>query len=321
MKTSPILILGLRNWRLLLVLLMLPAGCGRREDAAKTEQIEPPKKLVVGVSLAKIDDPWGARMRSNLETAANQYPNLRLALMDAQGDAARQEAQLDEFLKRRVGAVIIRPVDPQAIGNAVAKLFKAGIHVVVLDRAVIGDQYSCFVTADPMQVGAEAGLWLAERLAGKGKIIELKGPVGSRRDAAILSAFQAALRDPGYRIVFSEHVDPPKKDAAALMDEALKRVESFDAVFAYDVAAARAARQAAETTGRAAGALFLAIGEKPPEGLAFQSEKPLDAVFPYPTGGAEAVGAAVDLIEGRAVPKTISAQARGRVRASVLPKP
>ncbi len=204
----------------------------------------------IGVSLANLDDPWQAQVKADIEAAAAKHSGWRLTVVDAQNDAARQQAQLEEFRGRRADLVIVNPVDVSAMTEPIARLFAAGIPVVVLDRAVIGDQYTCLIAGNPRQIGAEAGKWLAGRLHGKGKIVELRGPVDSRWADEVHEAFRAELRDPGYRLVFSEHVDPPRVDAGKLMVVALGRLEEIDAVFAYDDAAAHAAEQAAKAAGR-----------------------------------------------------------------------
>ena len=283
----------------------LPAllGCGKRTEPQVAEP--PPQWLVVGVSLCKTDGPWRAQMKTDLEAAADKHSHLRLALMDAQDDAARQRAQLEEFLARRVALVIVSPKDAQAITDPVARLFDAGLPVIVLDRAVIGDKYTCLIAADPKQIGTEAGKWLAGRLQGKGKIVEIKGPVDSLPAEDLDMAFRAAFRDPGYRFVFDGHVDPPKVDGGKLMTEALGRIETIDAVFAYDDAAAHSAYLAAQAAGREKDVLFVGVGGMPAEGAAYVAQGMLDATFLYPTGGAEAIDAVAKLLQGRPVPKNI----------------
>ena len=55
----------------------------------------------------------------------------------------------------------------------VAKAVAAGIPAIVLDRRVIGDQYTCFIGADNRLIGREAGRWIAGTLGGRGKVVEL----------------------------------------------------------------------------------------------------------------------------------------------------
>ena len=257
---------------ILVALMVLLSGCGRpaaRPHAGR----ERPKAHAIGVLLASLDGPWRAQMKADIEAAAAKHPDLRLIVMDAQNDAAKQQAQLDELADSHVDVVIVSPKDVQAITDPLAKLFDAGTAVIVLDRAVIGDKYTCFIAADPAEIGAAAGKWLAGRLHGKGKIVELRGPVDSLWAEELHAAWRAALRDPGYHFVFDGHVDPPKLDGGKLMDEALGQVQQIDAVFAYDDAAASAAYQAAKTAGREKGVLFVGVGGLPKQGAAYVSQR------------------------------------------------
>ena len=307
-----------RRASLCLVAVLLLAGCGRRVEPQKPAE-QPAQGLVIGVSLCNLDSPWRKQMKADIEAAADKHRDLHLAIMDAQDDADRQEAQLEEFLNRRVGAVIVSPKDIQAVTAPVAKLFDAGIPVVVLDRAVIGDKYNCLVAADLKQIGAAAGKWLAERLQGKGKIVDLRGPVDSMPAEELDAAFRAAFRDPGYRFVFDGHVDPPKVDGGKLMTEALGRVEKIDAAFGFDDAAAQSAYLAASAAGREKDVLFVGVGGMPAEGAAYVSQGTLNATFLYPTGGAEALAAAVKLLHGQQVPKKIVPATRTIAKDSFVP--
>jgi ribose transport system substrate-binding protein len=283
--------------------LLLLSGCGQPSEPPVAKQ--PAKQFAVGVSLCKTDGPWRAQMKSDIETAAAKEAALKLSVMDAQNDPARQQAQLEEFLNSHVNLVIVSPGDSQAITETVTRLIDGGIPVIVLDRPVIGDKYTCFIAADPTQIGTAAGNWLAGRLRGKGKLVEIKGPVDSLQADALQTAFRAVFRDPGYRFVFDDCVDPPKIDAAKLMNEALSHVQQIDAVFAYDDAAGRAAYETAKAAGREKDVLFLGIGGMPAEGEAFVQQGILDATFLFPTGGAEAIDIAVKVLRGEKVPKKI----------------
>ena len=68
-----------------------------------------PKGHAVGVLLASLDDPWRVQMKADIEAAAAKHPELRLSVMDADSDAAKQQAQLDEVADRHVEVVIVSP--------------------------------------------------------------------------------------------------------------------------------------------------------------------------------------------------------------------
>ena len=293
---------------IILFLIVLPAGCGKPDKIQPAEQAA--KRFTVGVSIWKTDDPWRAQMKADIETAAAKHPNLKLVFKDAENDAERQRADVEQFLADRVDAIIISPKDAQTLTEPVAKAFDAGIPVVVVDRPLVGGKYTCIIKPDNKQIGTAAGKWLADRLGGKGKIIEIKGPVDSIPNQERHEAFHAALRDPGYRFVYESSVDPPKVTAEKLMSEALARVAEFDAVFAYTDEAAHAAYQAAKSAGREKGVLFVGIDGLPAGGQSLVSQGILDATLLRPTGGTEAVEAAAKLLAGQAIPKQIALPTR-----------
>ncbi len=218
--------------------------------------------------------------------------------------------RFEEFTKLPVRALIVSPVDAQSLTEPAAKAFEAGIPVVVLNRALVGDKYSCYIAPDAKQAGREAGKWLAGRLHGKGKIVEIKGPVDLPASQSLHDAFHAALGDPAYHFVFDDALDPPRIDGAKLMTQALARVQRIDAVFAFDDAAALAAYEVAKAAGRAKGVLFVGVGGLPDEGGAYVKNGFLNASIYYSTGGAEAIDAAVKLLRGEKPPKTIVTETR-----------
>ena len=299
----------------ILLLLVLPAGCDKPDKTQPAGQAA--RQLTVGVSLWKTDDPWRAQMKADIETAAAKHPNLKLVVKDAENDAQRQRADVEQFLADRVKAIIVSPKDAQTLTEPAAKAFDAGIPVVVVDRPLVGGKYTCIIRPDNKQIGAAAAKWLAGRLGGKGKIVEIKGPVDSIPNQQRHEAFRAALRDPGYRFVYENCVDPPNVTAEKLMGEALGRVAQIDAVFAYSDEAAHAAYQAAKLAGREKGLLFVGIDALPAGGQALVSQGILDATLLRPTGGSEAVEAAVKLLAGQTVPKEVTLPTRLFTKQSV----
>ncbi len=177
--------------------------------------------------------------------------------------------------------------------------------VIVVDRAVIGDKFTCYIAPDWKQVGEAAADWLAGKLDGKGKIVEIKGPVDSIPAQELHNAFRSRLLDPGYRFVFEGFLDPPRVDGAKLMAQALADADQIDAVFAFDDAAARAAYETAKAAGRAKSTLFIGVGGAPDEGAKSVKKGSLSASVAVPSGGADAIETAVKILGGGKVPKYI----------------
>jgi len=212
---------------------------------------------------------------------------------------------VEEFVAAGVDLIIISPKEAQPLTGPVAAAYDAGIPVVVLDRAIIGQKYTCFITADNKKIGRAAGMWIAKKLGGKGKIVELKGLMTSTPGQDRHSGFRWAIRDPGFRVIFEADMKWLQPNARKEMESALARFDQIDAVYAHNDRGAHGAYLAAKAAGREKEIIFVGIDALPTEGVAYVKQGILDATFEYPTGGAEAIDVALKILAGREVPKTI----------------
>ena len=131
--------------------------------ASLRAQAQAPKRRVIGMSqcnlgraLARADERGHRRRRPR------STPSLKVVFKDAQNDSLTQRAQVEEFVS--AGG---RPDHHQPQGGGAAhrsrspRRWTPAIPVIVLDRAVLGDKYTCFIGADNKQIGREAGEWIA----------------------------------------------------------------------------------------------------------------------------------------------------------------
>jgi ribose transport system substrate-binding protein len=285
-------------------------GCGRSASTGDADKPAKTKVLVIGVSQCNQDEPWRVQMNEDLSRAAKAHPNLEVRFKDAQRDSQRQQADIEQFVQEGVNLLIVSPNESQSLTDAVEKVFAAGVPVIVLDRPVIGDKYTCFLRANDEKIGRAAGRWLAERLGGKGNIVELKGATKSAAAQDRHDGFRQALRDPGFRFVYEADVEWLEATARKEMESVLARFDKIDAVFAHNDAAAHGAYLAAKAAGRETQTVFVGIGALPGEGLEYVAQGTLDATLQNPTGGAEAIDAALRIFKGEQVPKHIELPTR-----------
>src|SRR5262245_15792675 len=135
----------------------------------------PQDPFVIGMSQCNLGEPWRVQMNEDIKTAAQKHDNIRMIYKDAQNESLTQRAQVEELVAQGIDLLIISPKEAAPLTKPVAEAYKKKIPVIVLDRAVQGDDYTVFIGADNKRIGREAGKWAAETLGGKGKIVELKG--------------------------------------------------------------------------------------------------------------------------------------------------
>lgn len=290
-----------------IAILLLP-GCGQSDSDTATKggsEKKAKSSYTIGMSQCNLGEPWRVEMNAQIKAAADKHPNLQVIFKDAQNDTLKQRAHVEEFVSAGVDLIIISPKEAQPLTEPVAKAMDAGIPVIVLDRAVLGDKYSCFIGADNKKIGHAAGEWIVKKLGGKGKLVELKGLMTSIPGQDRDNGFRDAIAGTGIEIVFDADMKWLEPNARQEMESALARFNKIDCVYAHNDPGAHGAYLAAKAAGREKEMVFVGIDALPQEGVAYVQQGILDATFQYPTGGAEAIDTALKIVQGETVPKKI----------------
>ena len=300
----------------ILLLAVLASSCGQQPpgqpDSAPAEPTDSAAagegmgaKWTIGMSQCTLDEPWRVHMNNEIENAAKKEPNIEVIFKDADDDSLKQRAHVEEFVSAGVDLLIISPKEAAPLTPPVAAAYEAGIPVIVLDRRVQGDKYTCFIGADNKAIGQAAGEWIANKLGGKGNLVELKGLITSTPGQDRHTGFRKGIEGTDIEVIFEADMKWKESLARQEMESALSRFEDIDCVYAHNDPAAHGAYIAARAADRADDMMFVGIDALPHEGRVYVKEGILDASFEYPTGGAEAIATAVKILNGEDVPKDI----------------
>ncbi len=265
--------------------------------------------FVIGMSQCNLGEPWRVQMNEDLKNAAAKHPELKVVFKDAQNDSLTQRTQVEELVNQGIDLLVISPKEAAPLTKPVAEAYKKGIPVIVLDRAVEGDQFTTFIGGDNKKIGREAGKWVAKLLgASGGNVVELEGLMtstpGQDRHAGFLEGLDLA-KNTGIKIVFTADMQWLEPNARKEMASALATNPKIDVVYAHNDPGAHGAYLAAKEAGREATIKFVGIDALPHEGVKYVKDNLLHATFTYPTGGAEAIDVALKLLKKEQVQKKI----------------
>jgi ribose transport system substrate-binding protein len=279
-----------------------------------------PGRRVIGMSQCNLGEPWRQQMNADIRKAAAAHPGLEVVFKDAQNDSLVQRSHVEELVAQKVDLIVISPREAAALTKPVAQAMDAGIPVIVLDRAVLGDRFTCFIGADNRQIGRAAGEWVRKTLGGKGRIVELEGLMtstpGQDRHTGFREGLDAA-KNPSLEVVFEADMQWLEPNARREMESALSRFPKIDLVYAHNDPGAHGAWLAARAAGREKEMRFVGIDALAHEGLRYVRQGVLDATFEYPTGGAEAIETALRIFAGQNVEKKIVLGSRLYTRENV----
>ena len=296
-------------------------GPAERRAAKQAERAgQPARTFTIGMSQCNLGEPWRVQMNKDVEEAARKHPELQISFKDAQNKTEVQQAQVREFVAQGVDLLIISPKEALPLTKPVAEAYDKGIPVIVLDRKVQGDKFTCFIGGDNVMIGREAGKFLVKKLGpstslgavsvsnrGKGSIVELKGLMTSTPGQERHDGFMEGIKGSDLKIIFDADCHWLEPDAQKEMNSALSRFDRIDAVYAHNDPSAHGAYLAAkqEGKGREKKIVFIGIDALPHEGIKYVEQGILAATFQYPTGGADAIDIALKILNGEEVPKNI----------------
>ncbi len=233
--------------------LCFTTGCGKSGESdqpAPGAPKAPKSAYTLGMSQCNLGEPWRVQMNADVRAAADKHANLKVVFKDAQNDTLKQRAHVEEFVSAGVDLIIISPKEAQPLTEPVAKAVAAGIPVIVLDRRLLGDKYTCFIGADNKKIGKAAGQWIVKQLGGKGKVVELKGLMTSTPGQDRNSGFRAGIVGSGIEVIFEADMKWLEPDARKEMESALSRFNKIDLVYAHNDPGAHGAYLAAKAAGR-----------------------------------------------------------------------
>jgi ribose transport system substrate-binding protein len=288
---------------------LIAVACGRPPEPS-VGPTEAGEAWVIGMSQCNLGEPWRVQMNEDIRRAAAERDDLRVVFKDAQNDTLRQRDHIEEFTAAGVDLLIVSPKEAAPLTPPVKKAYDAGIPVIVLDRRVVGDDYTVFIGADNRKIGEAAGRWIRDQLGGDGKVVELKGLMTSTPGQDRNSGFRKGIAGSDVEVIFEADMKWLEPNARREMESALARFDDIDLVYGHNDPAAHGAYLAAKAVGREQEILFVGIDALPHEGQAYVRQGVLDACFEYPTGGKEAIDVALRILGGDAVEKEIVVESR-----------
>lgn len=280
---------NLRIGSLYLIILcsLLLCSCGNK-----------PKKYIIGVSQCSMDT-WREKLNSELKTAEYLNDSVEVRLASADDDNASQLSQINYFIDQGVSLLIVSPNQVNAISPALERAQQKGIPVILVDRKTQSKKYTAFIGCDNYLLGKLVGDYIAQRLNGKGRIVEIRGLDDSSPAIDRHRGFVDALNAyPDLQIVASESGDWKEQSGSEVMKRVLSKTQDFDYVFAQNDRMAYGAYKVACEHGLQDKCRFVGVDGLAGKhgGLELVRQGVLEASMLYPTKGDEVIALAMKIL-------------------------
>ena len=258
-----------------------------------------PKKFVIGVSQCS-EDIWRDKLNDELKMGEYLNDSIIVKLASSNDDNVLQNKQVNQFVDEGVDLLVISPNQLSAISKAVERAYEKGIPVILYDRISSTDKYTAFIGCDNYLIGKSMGSFIAQKLQGKGRIVEICGLNGSSPAMERHLGFMDAIKSyPGIQVVASEGGNWKEEGGIQAMKRILKKTQDFDYVFAHNDRLAWGAYEAAKQMGLQHRYKFTGVDGMATRGggLELVRDGIFEASYLYPTKGDEVIALAMKILK------------------------
>jgi ABC-type sugar transport system substrate-binding protein len=244
-----------RNLLVSIVLLVVMAlvACA---PAAETTTGGEAKAIKIGMANFSQCCPYFIGMNDSVVDEAKAYSNITIVSTDADGDAAKFQSDIEDLIAQGIDGIIISGAWLEQAPAALDELNKAAIPTVLVDRLFTtgaAEAYTSYIGPDNLTIGTQDGQYIADRLGGKGVVVELRGgpadnSIGLNRSKGVNSVLETY---PDINVVVAPDFGGWSADGGiALMEDLLASNPQIDAVFCENDSMCLGAQKAIADAGR-----------------------------------------------------------------------
>ncbi len=192
---------------------------------AKPAASAQPKLKIAVVPKGTTHEYWKS-IHAGAKKAEKELGNVEITFRgpEKEDDREQQISLMENLISAKYDAIVLAPLDENALVAPTKQATAAKIPVVVMDsglKAVAGTDFVSFVATDNENGGKMAGARMAELLGGKGKVLLLRYVEGSASTALRENGFASAAAAAGLTVV------DPKRYAGATRATAQEASENL----------------------------------------------------------------------------------------------
>jgi ribose transport system substrate-binding protein len=261
------------------------------------------KVKVIFIAMDSIDEHW-LKVKAGTEDKAKELGNVDLSFNAPPGkvDANVQLAMVEDAITKKMDAILLAPLDREALNPGVQKALAAGIKVIIIDSAV-STNYDAFLATDNGAAGGSAADTLAKLVGERGKIAIINAQPGAATAMIRENGFKDQMKKyPNINIIGVQYSDGDRTRAHNIATDFMTANPDLAGIYATNEGSTIGAGNAIEQAGKAGVVHFVGF-DWSADTKALMERNVLEASMvqnPYQMGY-QGVQIAVDLVTGKSI--------------------
>ncbi|MDR0722489.1 MAG: ABC transporter substrate-binding protein [Treponema sp.] len=221
--------------------------------ARASQEASTGKIKVIFIAMDSIDEHW-LKVKAGTEDKAKELGNVALSFNAPPGkvDANVQLQMVEDAITQKMDAILLAPLDKDALSPGVDRAKAAGIKVIIIDSAVGSSNYDAFLSTDNGAAGRTAADQLATLINGTGKIAIINAQPGAGTAMVRENDFkdQIAKNYPNITIVGTQFSDGDKTKALNIATDFMTANPDLAGIYATNEGSTVGAGNAIEQAGK-----------------------------------------------------------------------
>jgi len=211
---------------LLMVALTL-SGCGTSTNSTKASASKQ-----VDMIISTFNNPFFVSVKNGAENEAKKL-GYTLVVQNANNDSPTELNLAQTDIEEKPAALILDPVDSNAIVTAINSANSANVPVFAFDRMPAGGKILTFIGYDDFSGGKAAADALAKGVNDTGEVVEIQGTMGTNVAQNRSKSFEAEIaKFPNIHIVAKQPADFDRSQAMNVMTNLLEAHPGIKGVYA-----------------------------------------------------------------------------------------
>ncbi len=227
------------------------SGCSQSSQSSSSSGSGAASKTI-GVSIQDLQAQFYEDLEAGMKGEATKY-GYTLIFVDANRDSARQQSQVEDFISKKVDAIVLTPANSKAVGPAIVEANQANIPVFTADIASTASTGTVIahIASDNVQGGRVAADLMCKALGGKGTVAIIDQPeVTSVQDRTKGFKLELAAKCPGVSIVADQDAGGDQPRADAVTENLLQRYPTLGGIYGINDNSALGAVAAVKAAGK-----------------------------------------------------------------------
>jgi len=250
---------------LILIILLASYGCGPSDQKVSTPAGE--DKLEIAVIPKGVTHEFWKSIHAGAVKAGLEFDvDILWKGPQKEDDRAQQITVVEDFISRGVDGIVLAPLDDRALMRPVRDAVRENIPVVIIDSALQGSDYVCFVATDNYKGGTMAAERMGELLEGKGKIFLIRYQEGSASTTKRENGFRDTIRNNFSEIEFltdDQYAGTTTESAYQLTENLLSRFPDVEGIFCPNESTTFGTLRALQESGLAGKIKFVGFDSSP----------------------------------------------------------